>query len=40
MKTPTQAIVGYTHLLEKYPEKEDEILGVLKRNGNRLKINC
>jgi signal transduction histidine kinase len=37
MKTPTQAILGYTHLLEKYPEKKDEILEVLKRNGNRLQ---
>jgi K+-sensing histidine kinase KdpD len=24
-------------LLEKYPEKKDEILEVLKRNGNRLQ---
>jgi two-component system sensor histidine kinase VicK len=37
IKTPTQAIIGYTHLLEKYPEKKDEILEVLKRNGNRLQ---
>ena len=37
IRTPTQAIVGYTHLLEKYPEKKDEILEVLKRNGNRLQ---
>jgi signal transduction histidine kinase len=37
MKTPTQAILGYTHLLEKYPEKKDEILGILKRNANRLQ---
>jgi two-component system, OmpR family, sensor histidine kinase VicK len=31
------AIVGYTHLPEKYSEKKDEILEVLKRNGNRLQ---
>src|SRR5215208_428241 len=37
IKTPTQAIIGYTHLLEKYPEKKDEILEVLKRNGYRLQ---
>ena len=37
IRTPTQAVLGYTHLLENYPEKKDEILGVLKRNANRLQ---
>src|SRR5215208_4647056 len=37
IKTPTQATIEYTHLLEKYPEKKDEILEGLKRNGNRLQ---
>jgi signal transduction histidine kinase len=37
IRTPTQAIVGYIHLLEKYPEEKDELLEVLKRNANRLQ---
>lgn len=37
IKTPTQAILGYTHLLEEHPDKKAEILEVLKRNANRLQ---
>ena len=38
IRTPIQAVVGYIHTYwKKYPEKKDEILEVLKRNGNRFQ---
>ena len=37
MKTPTQAILGYSELLEQHPENNSEILASLKRNANRLQ---
>ncbi|HEY6883378.1 MAG TPA: HAMP domain-containing sensor histidine kinase, partial [Nitrososphaeraceae archaeon] len=37
IKTPTQAILGYTELLERHPEKREQISGALYRNANRLQ---
>jgi signal transduction histidine kinase len=37
MKTPTQAILGYSELLEQHPENNSEILASLKRNASRLQ---
>ena len=37
MKTPTQAILGFSELLEQYPEKNPEIIASLKRNAIRLQ---
>jgi len=37
MKTPTQAILGYSELLEQYSEKSPEIVATLKRNVSRLQ---
>ena len=37
MKTPTQAILGFSELLELYPEKNPEIIASLKRNAIRLQ---
>ena len=38
IRTPIQAVVGYIHTYwKKYPEKKDEILEVLKRNGTDFK---
>lgn len=37
MKTPTQAILGYSELLEQYTEKSPEIVATLKRNDSRLQ---
>ena len=37
MKTPTQAILGYSELLEQHPENNSEIIASLKRNANRLQ---
>ena len=36
MRTPTQAILGYTELLERYPEKREEVY-TIKRNAERLQ---
>ena len=36
MKTPTQAILGYAELLERYPEKREEVY-TIKRNAERLQ---
>jgi two-component system, OmpR family, sensor histidine kinase VicK len=37
MKTPTQAILGYSELLETDPKNNAEIIVSLKRNANRLQ---
>jgi signal transduction histidine kinase len=37
MKTPTQAILGYTEILQKHPEKTEQISDALHRNANRLQ---
>jgi two-component system, OmpR family, sensor histidine kinase VicK len=37
MKTPTQAILGFSELLEQYPEKHPEMIASLKRNAIRLQ---
>jgi signal transduction histidine kinase len=37
MKTPTQAILGYTAILQKHPEKTEQISDALHRNANRLQ---
>ena len=36
MKTPTQAILGYAELLERYPERREEV-HTIKRNAERLR---
>ena len=36
IKTPIQAILGYTDLLEEHPEKSKEITQAIKRNTDRL----
>jgi two-component system, OmpR family, sensor histidine kinase VicK len=36
MRTPTQAILGYAELLERYPEKREEVY-TIKRNAERLQ---
>jgi signal transduction histidine kinase len=37
IKTPTQAILGYTDLLQRHPEKREQISDALYRNANRLQ---
>jgi signal transduction histidine kinase len=37
MKTPTQAILGFSHLLQTHPEKKEEIIHRIKRNAARLQ---
>jgi two-component system sensor histidine kinase VicK len=37
MKTPTQAILGFSQLLDQYPEKSDEMIHAIKRNAGRLQ---
>ena len=37
MKTPTQAILGASGLLQYYPEKKDELIEVIRRNAKRLQ---
>lgn len=37
MKTPTQAIVGYSDLIQKHPEKKDEMIQASSRNALRLQ---
>jgi two-component system, OmpR family, sensor histidine kinase VicK len=35
MKTPTQAILGYSDLVQKHPEKREEMLNAISRNDNQ-----
>jgi len=37
MKTPTQAIVGYSDLIQKHPEKREEMIQAISRNALRLQ---
>jgi signal transduction histidine kinase len=37
IKTPTQAILGYTDLLHRHPERKEQILDGLLRNASRLQ---
>ena len=37
MKTPTQAIVGYSDLLQKHPERREEMMQAISRNAVRLQ---
>jgi signal transduction histidine kinase len=37
IKTPAQAILGYTELLQRHPEKREQISDVLYRNAKRLQ---
>jgi two-component system, OmpR family, sensor histidine kinase VicK len=37
MKTPTQAIIGYADLIQKHPEKRDEMMQAISRNAIRLQ---
>ena len=37
MKTPTQAIVGFTDLMQKHPDKREEMLKAISRNAIRLQ---
>jgi signal transduction histidine kinase len=37
MKTPTQAILGYCDLVQKHPEKREEMLNAISRNAIRLQ---
>jgi signal transduction histidine kinase len=37
IKTPTQAILGYTEILQRHPEKSEQISDALHRNANRLQ---
>jgi signal transduction histidine kinase len=37
MKTPTQAILGYSKLIERHPEKSKEMMQAISRNATRLQ---
>ena len=37
MKTPTQAILGTAGLLKYYPQRKDELIGIIQRNAKRLQ---
>jgi two-component system, OmpR family, sensor histidine kinase VicK len=37
LKTPTQAILGFSNLLKHYPERRDEVIEVIGRNAVRLQ---
>jgi signal transduction histidine kinase len=37
IRTPTQAVLGFTQLLEQNPQKRDELIQGLKRNAGRLQ---
>ncbi len=37
MKTPTQAILGYSELFHRHPERKDEIIQAISRNAIRLQ---
>src|SRR5215216_3566964 len=38
LRTPTQAILGMSGLLQYYPEKKDELIEVIRRNAKRLQV--
>jgi two-component system sensor histidine kinase VicK len=37
IKTPTQAILGYSNLAKKHPERREEMLNAISRNATRLQ---
>jgi two-component system sensor histidine kinase VicK len=37
MKTPTQAIIGYADLIQKHPEKREDMMQAIARNAIRLQ---
>ena len=37
LKTPTQAILGYSNLLQRHPERRDEMMRAIERNALRLQ---
>jgi two-component system, OmpR family, sensor histidine kinase VicK len=37
LRTPTQAILGMSSLLQYYPEKKDELIEIIRRNAKRLQ---
>jgi len=37
MKTPTQAILGYSKLMKRHPEKRDAMMEAISRNATRLQ---
>lgn len=37
MRTPTQAILGFSSLLKEFPEKRDEMIQAIQRNAARLQ---
>ena len=37
IRTPTQAVLGFSQLLEQHPQKGDELIQGLKRNAERLQ---
>jgi two-component system sensor histidine kinase VicK len=37
MKTPTQAILGYSDLLQRHPEKKEQMIQAISRNAIRLQ---
>jgi signal transduction histidine kinase len=37
MKTPTQAILGYSNLIQRHPEKREEMMRAISRNAARLQ---
>jgi signal transduction histidine kinase len=37
IKTPTQALLGYSEILQKHPEKREEMSQAIFRNANRLQ---
>ena len=37
MKTPTQAIIGYSDLLQRHPEKKEQMIEAISRNAIRLQ---
>ena len=37
MKTPTQAIIGFSDLMQKHPDKREEMLKAISRNAIRLQ---
>ncbi len=37
MKTPTQAILGYSKLIRRHPEKREVMMEAIARNASRLQ---
>lgn len=37
MKSPTQAILGYSKLIQRHPEKREEMMRAISRNATRLQ---